>query len=103
MGALVSSGQVPIWLLSMPVSLGAMVAVVLGLLGRQMALPRFYGLAMISLLVGVLSALGSVEFVGAMFFLVLMGAILLASGGLTLWRYTRQAPPPVEMEDEHGG
>ena len=44
---------------------------------------------------------------GAMFYLVLMGVILVASGGLTLWRYTRQAPPPAGWRtkhvDAHGG
>ena len=103
LGTLASSGTVPIWLLSMPMSLGAIIALVLGLLGRQMALPRFYGLAVISLLAGMVSALSSIDFEGAMLYLVLMGALLLASGGVTLWRYARRNALPASAEaGDHG-
>ena len=103
LGTLASSGSVPIWLLSMPMALGAIIAVVLGLLGRQMALPRFYGLAVLSLLAGGIAARGSVEFEGAMLYLVLMGAILGVSGGVTLWRYARRnAAPTADEVDAHG-
>jgi hypothetical protein len=66
-------------------------------------LPRFYGLAVFSLLAGGITAWGSMEFEGAMLYLVLMGAILGVSGGVTLWRYARRnAAPPADEVDAHG-
>jgi len=98
-----SSGLLPIWLLSMPMSMGLLAGLALVILGRRMALPRFYGLAALSVLAAMLAALGDLASVGAMRYLVLMGLVPRASGAIVLGRYLRANTPPEDGEEGGDG
>lgn len=84
-----------------PVVCGLFMGTFLVQTGYRSALPRFYILAFLSLLIGAgLVASGlSIVFSLPPFF-GLNGLILLTSGSLTLWKYLRQNPPPQDTPDE---
>lgn len=77
----------------MPPFFGFLIAIVLGLMGLQSGLPRFYMLGVISLILGGIFAsinlsnnLATATYCGA------MGVVLLASGSAILRQYLRQNP-----------
>jgi len=102
-GGLLAFSQIktgPEWNLLPPFS-GLVIAIVLGLIGLQTALPRFYGLAGISLVlggafakIGLSNNLSTAAFCGA------MGVVLLVSGGAVLRHYLRKNPAPTEASDD---
>ena len=102
-GGLLAFSQIktgPEWNLLPPFS-GLVIAIVLGLIGLQTALPRFYGLTGISLVlggafakIGLSNNLSTAAFCGA------MGVVLLVSGGAVLRHYLRQNPAPTETSDD---
>lgn len=81
----------------MPAFLGLLIAIVLGLMGLQSELPRFYILAVISLILGgtfvsinLSNDLATASYCGA------MGVVLLISGSAILRQYLRQNPAQAE-------
>ena len=102
-GGLLAFSQIktgPEWNLLPPFS-GLVIAIVLGLIGLQTALPRFYGLTGISLVlggafakIGLSNNLSTAAFCGA------MGIVLLVSGGAVLRHYLHQNPAPTEASDD---
>ncbi len=71
-------------------------------IGYRAALPRFYLLAALSLLIGVgLSFSGLSESLELAIFYGALSLVLFTFGGLTLWRYLRHSPAPAESPDEH--
>ena len=85
----------------MPGMTAAIFALVLGLLGHRSALPRFYFLAILSLLGGLgLSWYHIGDIPGLAVYYIFSGLLLLFSGGLTLWQYLRHNPIQPEAADE---
>lgn len=81
----------------MIVAEGIVAAVMLALLGRRLALTRFYLLALLALLLsGVIAGLQSSDLLGSALFLGLTGLLLTTSGLLVLRRYLQQHPQPAE-------
>ena len=85
------------WLVSMPMVEGLIVGGILLYLGYRLGLTRFYVLAFLSALIGVVvslngfdDALGSAAYFGE------MGLVQTASGLFTLRAYLSQSQPPVE-------
>jgi hypothetical protein len=71
------------------------------IIGWKVALPRFYLIAVISLLTSAgLFFNGIGGYSGWALLLGVMGAALLISGGVTLWQYLRNTPLPPELSDE---
>jgi Flp pilus assembly protein TadB len=63
--------------------------------GYRSALPRFYVLAFLGLLIGAGLVVSGLSIVLSLpLFFGLNGLILLASGSLTLYKYLRQTPAP---------
>lgn len=101
-GGLLAFSQIkvgPEWNL-VPAFSGLVIAIVLGLVGFQAALPRFYVLAGISLILGGVFApvqlghdLAVAAYCGA------MGVVLLVSGGAILRHYLHQNPAQAEASD----
>jgi hypothetical protein len=84
-----------------PVVSGVCMGILLIQAGYHSALPRFYILAFLGLLIGVgLVASGLHAALGLPLFFGLNGLILLASGGLTLGKYLRHTPTHLESPDE---
>jgi hypothetical protein len=84
-----------------PVFTGLLFSGLWAIVGWKIALPRFYLLAVASLLVtaglivsGVGAYLGMALLIGA------MGALLCISGGVTLWMYLRNTSVPQDTPDE---
>lgn len=102
-GGLLAFSQIktgPEWNLMPPFS-GLVIAIALGLIGLQTALPRFYLLALISLVLGGFFApawlsndLATAAFCGA------IGVVLLVSGGAVLRHYLSQNSAPTEASDD---
>ena len=101
---LLATGGTAIVLLFLPATFSQMVvaegivtAVMLALLGRRLALTRFYLLALLALLLGgVIAGLQSSDLLGSALFLGLTGLLLATSGLLALRRYLQQHPRPDE-------
>lgn len=71
------------------------------IIGWRIGLRRFFIIAVLTLLSGIgilLTGLGGN--LGMALLFGAMGAVLCASGGVTLWRYLRQNPPPQDTPDE---
>lgn len=101
---LLATGGTAIVLLFLPATFSQMIvaegivtAVMLALLGRRLALTRFYLLALLALLLGgVIAGLQSSDLLGSALFLGLTGLLLATSGLLALRRYLQQHPRPDE-------
>lgn len=92
MGALVAMllALAPASLVVLPALQGIAVGVFILVAGHRVALPRFYVLAVVSTLIGViLSLAGTSESLGAAIYYGLMGIALIISGVLTLVSYLR--------------
>jgi hypothetical protein len=85
------------WLVSMPMVEGFIVGGIVLYLGYKLGLARFYVLAFLSALVGVIVALnGFDDALGSAAYFGEMGLVLTASGLFTLRTYLSQTQPPVE-------
>ena len=81
----------------MIVAEGIVTAVMLALLGRRLALTRFYLLALLALLLsGIIAGWQRSDLLGSALFLGLTGLLLAVSGLLALRRYLQQHPRPDE-------
>jgi hypothetical protein len=85
-----------------PVFCGLLFSGLWVIIGWKIALPRFYLTAAVTLFIsmgllinGVGTYLGMALLIGG------MGVLLCASGGVTLWKYLRDAPVPQDAPDEN--
>ncbi len=70
--------------------------------GYRAGLPRFYVLAVLSLLIGAAISVSRLDQdLGLSIFYGALSVALLTSGGVTLGRYLRHNPPPEEAPDGH--
>jgi hypothetical protein len=70
--------------------------------GWKVALSRYYFIAAITLLISIVFLFsGPGGNPGLAMLCGAMSLVLFASGGITLWRYLRRNPLPVESPDEH--
>ena len=80
-----------------PVVCGLFMGTLLVRAGYRLALPRLYILAFLGLLIGAGLVVSGLRIALSLpLFFGLSGLILLASGGVTLWKYLRQNPIPQE-------
>ncbi len=85
-----------------PVFTGLLFSGLWAIIGWKIALPRFYLIAAASLLLSVgLIVSGVGIYLGMALLFGAMGALLCASGGITLWKYLRNTPIPQDAPDEH--
>ncbi|MBN2148319.1 MAG: hypothetical protein JW726_13100 [Anaerolineales bacterium] len=85
----------------MPVITGAVFGFVMLLVAFRANLIRFYTLSLISVLIGCGFLIVRIDnILGLAIYYILFGLAIGLSGGLTLWSYLRQAPPPAEESDE---
>jgi hypothetical protein len=97
LGIILSKVHTPAWLGSMSMVQGLILGAVLLYLGHKLGLARFYVLAFLSALIGVIVALnGFDEALGSAAYFGAMGLVLTASGLFTLRTYLSQTQPPVE-------
>lgn len=94
--SLIMAAGVSAWLFSMSMVTGVWFAVLLSLMGHRYSLPRFYVLALVSLILGVLTALGDMTFVGSVVYFAVMGGVLVTSGAIVLALYLRHHATPAE-------
>ena len=96
LGIVLSIADAPTWLMSMAMVQGLIIGAVLLYIGRRLGLTRFYALAFLSALIGVMVALnGFDEALGSAAYFGEMGFVLTASGLRTLRVYLSQTQPPV--------
>jgi len=97
LGIILSKVHAPPWLGSMAMVQGLLMGAGLLYMGHRMGLTRFYGLAFLSALIGVVVALNRFEdALGSAAYFGEMGLVVTASGLFTLRTYLRQSQPPVE-------
>jgi hypothetical protein len=97
LGIVLSIADAPTWLMSMPMVQGLIIGAALLYIGRRLGLTRFYALAFISALIGVVVALnGFDDALGSAAYFGEMGLVLTASGLFTLRAYLSQPRLPVE-------
>lgn len=85
-----------------PVVCGLCMGTLLVQAGYRSALPRFYILAFLGLLIGAGLVVSGFSIVLSLpLFFGLNGLILLTSGSRTLWKYLRQTPALQDAPDEH--
>ena len=97
LGTVLSIAGAPTWLVSMPMVQGLIIGAVLLYLGHRLGIARFYVLAFLSALIGVMVALnGFDDALGSAAYFGQMGLVQTASGLFTLRTYLSQAQPPVE-------
>jgi len=97
LGIALSIAGAPTWLVSMPMAHGLIIGACLLYLGHRLGLARFYVLALVSVLVGVVAALGGFDdALGSAAYFGEMGFVLTASGLFTLRAYLRQTQSPIE-------
>jgi hypothetical protein len=97
LGIVLSIANAPTWLMSMAMVQGLIIGAALLYIGRRLGLTRFYALAFLSTLIGVVVALnGFDEALGSAAYFAEMGFVLTASGLLTLQAYLSQSQPPME-------
>ena len=85
----------------MPAITGLIVGGAWLIFASRLGLPRFFLLAIASLVFGIgLSLTGLGDILGLAIYYALMSLTLLLSGGLTLRSYLKQAPAPQEEPDE---
>jgi hypothetical protein len=84
-----------------PLVCGLFMGIIMARAGYRSALPRLYILAFLSLLIGAGLVFSGLNIALSLpHFFGLNGLILLASGGLTLWKNLRRNPSFPEMTDE---
>lgn len=93
---MLKNAGLPDWMFSMPMTQGVILALVFALMGHRYGLLRFVGLAVVSLVIGVLAALGDMTFGGSALFFLVMGGGLVFSGAIVLTFYLRQTVQLVE-------
>jgi hypothetical protein len=84
-----------------PGLMGLLFSIIWAMIGWKIALPRYYFIAAITILISIVFLLSGPG--GNLGLALLSGAmclLLFASGGITLWRYLRQNPVPREEPDE---
>ena len=97
LGIVLSKADAPTWLGSMSMAQGLILGAVLLYIGHRLGLARFYVLAFLSALIGVVVALGGFDdALGSAAYFGEMGFVLTASGLSTLRAYLSQTQPPVE-------
>jgi hypothetical protein len=97
LGIILSKVHAPLWLGSMAMAQGLLMGAVLFYLGHRLGLTRFYVLAFLSALIGVVVALnGFDDALSSAAYFGEMGLVVTASGLFTLRTYLRQSQPPVE-------
>jgi hypothetical protein len=97
LGIVLSIADAPTWLMSMPMVQGLIIGAALLYIGRRLGLTRFYALAFLSALIGVVVALnGFDDALGSAAYFGEMGLVLTASGLFTLRAYLSQPRLPVE-------
>ena len=97
LGIILSKVHAPPWLGSMAMAQGLLMGTVLLYLGHRLGLTRFYALAFLSALIGVVVALNGFEdALGSAAYFGEMGLVVTASGLFTLRTYLGQTQPPVE-------
>ncbi len=94
--AIISAASLPEWALSMAMTQGVLLAIVLVVMGYRYGLVRFYVLAALSLVIGMLVALNNGTFSGGALYFVTMGAVLALSGLATLAIYLRRYRLPED-------
>lgn len=91
----------PEWFSQMSLVVGAILALVLGLLGYRAQVWRFYLVAAVALGTGILTAIwGAEEVIGSALTFGITGLVLVLTGGITLLAYLRQHPRPEGVENE---
>ncbi|MFB0533351.1 MAG: hypothetical protein ACETWR_00040 [Anaerolineae bacterium] len=97
LGIVLSIAGAPAWLVSMPMVEGLIIGAGLVYLGHRLGIARFYALAFLSALIGVMVALnGFDDALGSAAYFGQMGLVQTASGLFTLRTYLSQTQPPVE-------
>jgi hypothetical protein len=97
LGIILSKVHAPTWLGSIAIVQGLILGAGLLYMGYRLGLTRFYALAFLSALIGVVVALnGFDEALGSAAYFGEMGFVLTASGLFTLRTYLSQTQPPVE-------
>ncbi len=86
----------------MPLIYALLIAVTFGFLGFKTDLARFIAMAFISLILGALFAVVKIDdFLALAGYLVTMGVVMLASGGLNLRHYMAMNPAQSNTPEEH--
>ena len=98
LGIVLSIAGAPTWLVSMAMVEGLILGAVLLYIGHRLGLARFYVLAFLSTLIGVVTALSGLldDALGSAAYFGEMGFVLTASGLFTLRAYLSQSQPPIE-------
>ena len=97
LGIILSIAGAPIWLMSMPMVQGLIIGAGLLYIGRRLGLPRFYALAPLSALIGVVVALNGFEdALGSAAYFGEMGFVLMASGLRALRTHLSRSQPAEE-------
>jgi hypothetical protein len=97
LGIVLSIADAPTWLMSMPMAQGLLMGAGLLYIGHRLGLARFYVLASLSALVGVLASLGGLgDALGSAAHFGTMGVAQTVSGLFTLRAYLSQPQPPME-------
>jgi hypothetical protein len=97
LGIILSKVHAPTWLGSMAMVQGLLMGAGLLYMGHRLGLARFYGLAFLSAVIGVVVSLGGFDdALGSPAYFGEMGLVLTASGLFTLRTYLSQTQPPVE-------
>ena len=82
----------------LPAFSGLVIAIILGLMGLQSELPRFYILAVISLILGgIFVPINLSNDLATAFYCGAMGVVLLISGGTILRQYLLKNPAQTEV------
>jgi hypothetical protein len=97
LGIILSIAGAPTWLMSMPMVQGLIIGAGLLYIGRRLGLTRFYGLAPLSVLIGVGVALNGFEdALGSAAYFGEMGFVLMASGLRALRTHLSRSQPAEE-------
>jgi len=97
MGIILSIAGAPTWLMSMPMVQGLIIGAGLLYMGRRLGLTRFYGLAPLSALIGMVVALNGFEdALGSAAYFGEMGFVLMASGLHALRTHLSRSQPAEE-------
>ena len=97
LGIVLSKVHALAWLVSMPMVEGLIIGAVLLYLGHRLGIARFYVLAFLSALIGVIVALnGFDDALGSAAYFGEMGFVLMASGLRALRTHLSRSQPPVE-------
>jgi hypothetical protein len=98
-GMIVLATMRPFGLDVLPAAGGLAIALVLGLMGFRSGLPRFYVPAAVGLLGGLgLSISGRGDIPGMAIVYIFTALVLIANGGIALYRYLQANPVPAEEQ-----